>query len=151
MSVASPATAASLDDLHVQAMSRALSALLDKVAESRRALPHLAALEISLKRNGLSSVKQASLPVLTKVSAQLAGMPEVPRDPALLSLQGVLLSALARHRPPHPSAQMEDLGDGGVVEVSEVSHTDFLAIANGQTTRPLAFPDTEVLPRPPAA
>jgi hypothetical protein len=151
MSTASPANAASLDDLHVQAMNRALSALLDRVAGSRRSLPHLAALEISLKRNGLNSLKQASLPVLTKVSAQLAGMPEVPHDPALLSLQGVLLSALAKHRAPHPKAQMEDLGGGGVVEVSEVSHTDFLAIANAQPSRPVAFPDTEVLPRPPAA
>lgn len=140
----------SLDQLHLESMRGALKALLDQVPGSRRALPHLATLELSLARSGLESVRQASYSVLKKVHAQLASLPQLPRDPGLQSLQAVLLSAMARQRPAHPRAQFTTLGESGVVEVAEVSHRNFVAAAHGLPTQPDTFPDT--LPyTPPAA
>jgi hypothetical protein len=127
----------SLECMHLKAMNDALKALLDRVPGSRRALPHLAALEVSLRRNGLTSVRQASLPVLEKVLAQLSGMPDVRTEPALQSLQGTLLAAIARQQPPHPKSQLTSLGDADqVVEVRELSENTFMLMTNGQPTRP---------------
>ena len=150
MSHAAPiATAESLESLHLQSMCQALTALLDRVPGSRRALPHLSALELSLKRSGLVSVRQASVTVLQKVHAQLSGMPDVAKEPALQSLQGALLSAMLRHKPPHPTSELTALGDSrSVVEVRELTHSAFMAMANGQPTLPARFPDTQVLTRP---
>lgn len=134
----------SLESLHLKAMSAALTALLDRVPASRRALPHLAALEISLRKNGLNSVRQASLPVLKKVLAQLTGMPEVATDPGLQSLQAALLSAIARQQPPHPKSQLKSLGDADqVVEVRELSEQTFMLMANGLPTSPGTIPAPE--------
>jgi hypothetical protein len=142
-------TAESLESLHLQSMCQALSAMLDRVPGSRRALPHLAALELSLKRNGLDSVKQASVPVLHKVLAQLDGMPDLRREPALQSLQAALLSAIVRQQPTHPNAELKSLGDSrSVVEVRELTHSTFMAMAGGQATMPARFPETQVLTRP---
>lgn len=137
----------SLEALHVKAMNAALKALLDRVPGSRRALPHLAALEISLRKNGLNSVRQASLPVLQKVLAQLAGMPDVARDPGLQSLQAALLSAIARQQPPHPKSELKSLGDADqVVEVRELSERTFMLMANGLPTSPGTMPVPDLQP-----
>ncbi len=114
-----------------QAMAQALTALLDETPLTRRRLPHLCALEVSLRRNGLTCIEQASYPVLLKVSQQLADVPDAAADPDLADLQDALMVAMARKRPPPAHAQLEDLGGGGVVEVSEVTHSAFMAIANG--------------------
>jgi hypothetical protein len=147
--LASTETAESLESLHLKAMNAALKALLDRVPGSRRALPHLAALEMSLRKNGLNSVRQASLPVLQKVLAQLTGMPDVANDPGLQSLQAALLSAIARQQPPHPKSQLKSLGDADqVVEVRELSQQTFMLMANGLPTSPGAMPAPEVqMPR----
>ena len=145
--LASTESAESLESLHLKAMHAALKALLDRVPGARRALPHLAALEISLRKNGLSSVRQASLPVLQKVLTQLTGMPDVARDPGLQSLQAALLSAIARQQPPHPKSQLKSLGDADqVVEVRELSQQTFMLMTNGMPTSPGTMPAPELQP-----
>lgn len=131
MSAAPPTSTTKTLAAAEQAMAQALTALLDETPLARRRLPHLCALEVSLKRNGLTSVEQASYPVLLKVSQQLADVPDAAADPHLVALQDALMAAMARKRPPPAHAQLEDLGGGGVVEVSEVTHSAFMAIANG--------------------
>ncbi|MBP8309462.1 MAG: hypothetical protein KAY46_19460 [Burkholderiaceae bacterium] len=119
-----------------QSMARALSTLLNQTRDARRAWPHLSALEISLSRNGLNCVEQASLAVLIKVSQQLASVPDGRNDPNLCALQEALLRSMARKRPVPAHAQLEDLGGGGFVEVSEITHSAFMAIANAAPALP---------------
>ena len=86
----------SLESLQAQQMGRALSALLEQVKDSRQALPHLAALEKSLIQGSMACLDQASLSVLTKVSLQLASLPDHGQDEGLRELQSALLGALDR-------------------------------------------------------
>jgi hypothetical protein len=135
-----------------RAMARALGSLLDRTPRARASSPHLVALEKSLVKSGLDVLNNASLPLLTKISVQLAQLPECPDDAALEALQSALLSSMARRRLPAPASPptpvaaavgqvtLQKLGDHGVVEVSEVSHSTFMAIAMSEPTRPMTLP-----------
>jgi hypothetical protein len=85
----------------VPAMVASLTALLDRVSGSRQVLPHLAALEASLRQHGVACLDQAKLPVLQKICSQMASLPLPAEDRPLLALQDLLL---ARLRPPEPPA-----------------------------------------------
>jgi hypothetical protein len=141
MSSAFPPNPNSPDAPRVQAMARALSTLLDRVRDSRQALPHLAALESGLKQSGLLTIENASHTVLAKVCNQLASLPNGHTDESLRSLLAALQSAIHRKRPPPAGSHVETLGGSGVVEVSEISHTDFLNITGDEPPPGVAAKD----------
>lgn len=108
-----------------KAMRQSLGALLDKVAGSRSALPHLAALEASLSRHGIVSIDTISAAVLTKICSQLESLPLPKDDRPLQGLLLLLMDALESLQPPrsYPSEFMTD----SRLMVEEVSFTDFAA------------------------
>lgn len=128
-------------------MAMSLKVLLDRVRGAREALPHLAALEPALLQ-GLAWIDTVSLPVLSRICAQLASLPVADSDTPLQDLQARLLAALERRgsptaapaapvlrRPLAPSVAAFDR----TVTVTEISHSEFLAAAAGlDDTVPMA-------------
>jgi len=108
-----------------KAMRQSLGALLDQVQGSRSALPHLAALEVSLSRQGIVGIDTLSATVLTKICNQLESLPLPKDDRPLQALLLLLMDALESLQPPraYPSEFMTD----SRLMVEEASFTDFAA------------------------
>jgi hypothetical protein len=123
--------------IDARAMAAALARLLDRVRGSREVLPHLAALEGTLKTKGLAALGDASLPVLQRIGSQFASLAADAGDPALAALQATLLAELeARIQPTRPR-YLSTFVDSAKLEVSEASVSDFMAAARGeQPTEP---------------
>jgi hypothetical protein len=89
------------DRIRGQMMQVALKRLLDQVPGSRRALPHLAALEDGLGRRGACAAEQVPPHWLGRIINQLSSLPLREDDHELQELLSRLCRALADHqRPP---------------------------------------------------
>jgi len=123
------------EQLRCKLMRQSLSALLDQVSASRHVLPHLAALERGLARNGTGVIAGISAPVLTKICSQLSSLPLPEADRPLQELLCSLMDALESRRP--PDNQLSDFVTFDKLSVEEVGQTDFDAASMEQaTTRP---------------
>lgn len=109
-----------------QGMVAALKGLLDRVPNSRQALPHLAALENDLARHGLVIVKRAPMAALIRAAQDLATLPMGQEAPALQELGTVLLNELD-HRARPRGEFLSSFVSEDKLSVSEGSHTDFMA------------------------
>lgn len=91
--------------------------LLDQVPGSRRALPHLAALEDGLGRRGASAAEQVPPHWLGRIVNQLGSLPLREDDHELQDLLSRLSRALAEHqRPPQDLPVLTEVyapGSGG--------------------------------------
>ncbi len=120
-----------------QAMAASLAALLDRVEGAREVLPHLAALETSLRQHGAACLDHVTLPVLSKICAQLTSLPLPPADEPLQHLQSFLLRLVTvraerpRRPPPAPTPPPPPMDDDDVLVV-EMSHSEFLAATADQ-------------------
>lgn len=113
------------DRLRSRLMADALGQLLDRVAGSRDVLLHLAALERSLRRQGLAAVESASERSLERICAQLGSLPQVGEDPALHDLLDRLHHALElRHAERHENVPFDI---ERTVVIRELSHSAFMA------------------------
>lgn len=104
-------------------MRQSLSALLDRVPGSRSALPHLAALEVSLNRQGTAVIASVSRTALAKICSQLSSLPLPSEDRPLQLLLGRLMDALEALQP-QPAYPSNFLTESRLM-VAEASYTDF--------------------------
>jgi hypothetical protein len=107
-------------------MQRSLQRLLDRVADARTALPHLAALETSLGQRGTAALQGVSQKALAKVQHQLRALPLDPADghiQDLLALVQRTLRELAREPRTH---QLLPNDPQSTVVISEGSESDFM-------------------------
>lgn len=107
-------------------MLESLSALLDQVRGAREVLPHLAALEAGLARQGLAAIDTIPPAWRARLCAQLSSLPLPEGDAPLQDLQSRLLATLT----PVPPVAGADTGH--MVLVSEVSHSEFMAVSGAQ-------------------
>lgn len=116
-----------------QAMTVALQALLNRVSGAREALPLLAALEQTLEQGGIPAVEKVANGPLSRIAAQLASLPIADDDQALQDLQSLLMAIIERRaRAVQPRGRyLSTFISDDKLEVSEVSHSDFLAAAQG--------------------
>lgn len=98
--LAALARARSEDRVRGQMMQVALKRLLDQVPGSRRALPHLAALEDGLGRRGACAAEQVPPHWLGRIISQLSSLPLSEEDHELQDLLSRLCRTLARHQVP---------------------------------------------------
>ena len=119
-------------------MGASLGKLLDQARGAREVLPHLAALERSLKQRGASVLEQVPMHWLGRICSQLSSLPLPKEDPPLHDLLGQLMSRLEAQR------EGWDLRDGfdpeRTVVIREISHSEFLVEEQAQA-------DTQVMPR----
>jgi hypothetical protein len=141
-----PAAApASSDRVRGRLMAQALGKLLDRVRGARDVLPHLAALERGLIDGGTLVIDSVPRPGLAKLCSQLSSLPLPDDDPALQDLLNRLMDALEGRKPapasPKPALRpvQQDRDDRPfdmerTVVIEEVSHSDFMRVASGETT-----------------
>lgn len=110
------------------AMADALGRILDRVKGSREVLPLMAALEQSLRAQGLKSIDSASLGALSRIASQLSTLPVADDDAPMRDLQGYLLHRLSPPADPKPAIFQPSLISSANLEVSEGSFTDFMAM-----------------------
>ncbi|MBK6470627.1 MAG: hypothetical protein IPF94_07780 [Betaproteobacteria bacterium] len=131
------------DRLRGRLMAQALGKLLDRVRGARDVLPHLAALERGLTAGGTAVIDRVPRPALAKLCSQLSSLPLPEDDPALQDLLSRLMDALEGRKPAasRPGLQplMPDRDDRPfdmerTVVIQEVSHSDFMAVARGEST-----------------
>ena len=120
-------------------MRQSLAALLDRVPGARGALPHLAALEVSLARQGTAVIASISRVQLAKICSQLSSLPLPAEDRPLQMLLGRLMDALEALQP-QPIYPSDFLTDSRLM-VAEASFTDFAKAADD-------FPGTSPSTRP---
>jgi hypothetical protein len=114
-------------------MQQSLCALLDKVAGTRQALPHLAALELSLGKRGIHAIAQIPDHHLPRICQQLSNLPLPLQDAALHELLSLLLQALhaSRRVPERPRDSnprfLSTFASDSQVEITEASLSDFNA------------------------
>jgi hypothetical protein len=127
-------------------MQRSLTALLDRVPGARDVLPTLAALENGLSRHGSAAVQMIPPKALPRLHSQLVSLPLDASDAALKILRARVAAALEAQRaaeaPPPPASRHDGpqflstfTGDDRL-QVSEISHSSFLAEVEAQRTRP---------------
>ena len=109
-------------------MRQSLAALLDQVAGARNVLPHLAALEDALARQGSAAIGGISRAQLAKICSQLSGLPLPREDRPLQLLLGRLMDALEALQP-QPTYPSNFLTESRLM-VAEASFTDFAAAAD---------------------
>ncbi|MDO9073450.1 MAG: hypothetical protein Q7U73_09295 [Rubrivivax sp.] len=143
-SVAVPAIG---DRLRGRLMALALGKLLDRVSGSREVLPHLAALERGLTDGGTVVIDRVPRAGLAKLCSQLSSLPLPDDDPALHELLTRLMDTLEGRMPAAPAAPARPLPRPvqhdrddlpfdmeRTVVIEEVSHSDFMKVANGEAT-----------------
>ncbi|MFO1327832.1 MAG: hypothetical protein U1F56_10785 [Rubrivivax sp.] len=113
------------DLLRSRLMAEALGRLLDRVPGSREVLRHLAALERSLLRQGLSSIECASDRTLQRICAQLGSLPQADEDPALHDLLDRVAHALDLRLAERHDDLPFDIER--TVVIQEISHSMFRA------------------------
>ena len=95
--VASPALAPATRDADLargRLMQAALKDLLNRVRGARDVLPHLAALETALGRQGVAAIGGIAPLWLSKMYSQLSSLPIAANEPLLLDLRQRLLEAV---------------------------------------------------------
>jgi hypothetical protein len=128
-------------------MQTALKALFNRVRGSREVLPHLAALESALGRQGVAAINGIAPLWLSKMYSQLSSLPIAANEPLLLDLRQRLLEAVqpresaAPYKPvlaspsaPAPESTrsapprefLSTFDSDSRMMVDEISHTDFM-------------------------
>jgi hypothetical protein len=108
------------------AMQQSLRRLLDRVAGSRSALPHLAALESALGQQGLQATDQVSAHSLAKMLAQLRVLPLDPGDGPIQDLLAFLQRVLRRQSREQREHQLSPHDPQSTVIITESSESDFM-------------------------
>ena len=117
-------------------MGRALGAILDRVKGSREVLPLMAALEQTLRTQGLKALDAASMAALSRIASQLSTLPVADDDAPMRDLQGYLLARLSPADPAAAAPAFQpSLISTDALEVSAGSLSDFMAIAGQTPTR----------------
>lgn len=133
------------DRMRGRLMAQALGKLLDRVHGAREVLPHLAALERGLADGGTVVIDRVPRQGLAKMCSQLSSLPLPDDDPALHDLLTRLMDALEGRKPkppppkPLPRPLLHDRDDmpfdmERTVVIEEVSHSDFMKVARGEST-----------------
>lgn len=126
------------DRVRGKLMQASLKSLLDQVRGARDALPHLAALERALLAQGPAAVDAMPHAMLARIYSQLSSLPLPQDDLPLQDLVSRMKEALARERAPAPSrppalwAEDPDLDMTRTVVIQEISHSEFMAVADLQ-------------------
>lgn len=141
MSAESTAFASTLQEPHLSAlppqrsgdellrgrlMQRSLQRLLDRVPDSRLALPHLAALEVALGQRGTVALQGVSHKGLAKVQHQLRALPLDPADGAILDLLALVQRSLRDLSRESRTHQLLPNDPESTVVITEGSETDFM-------------------------
>ena len=116
-------------------MARALAAMLDLAPRSRQVLPHLAALERNLNHDGLMVLKRASTKALVRLGQEMATLQVPPDDQPLQRMLAALLDELDQRTRPKGNYRSTFLSSGKL-EVSEPSHSDFMAASAPKDSKP---------------
>ena len=122
-----------------------LQAHLDRCDNSRKALPHLAALEHGLERRGMRIFEELPLPLLRRAAGQLQGLAQEPVLEGFALLQARLDVAIVGREETVPvQCKANALSSFFVdhkLQVSEASMSAFMRIAGYPATEPAALPD----------
>jgi hypothetical protein len=113
-------------------MQASLKAVLDHVAGSREVLPHLAALETALGRDGSDAIDRVPHHWLAKICAQLSRLPLPDDDPPLQDLLSRLLRALEKFDARKSRQFLSTFTGDGRVLVREISEAEFAEAAREQ-------------------
>ena len=113
-------------------MAKSLKELLDRVRGAREVLPHLAALERGLIERGTSAIQRIPPHWLPKICTQLSSLPLPEQDAVLQDLVDRLMATLKENQ--RPGAISGDFDPERTVVIREISHSDFMAVANEQAT-----------------
>jgi hypothetical protein len=128
-------------------MQQSLGQLLDRVRGSREVLPHLAALESSLGRQGTAVIASIPANALAKICSQLSSLPLPKEDPPLHDLLTRLMDALEATRPT-PQFLSTFVGEDTLV-IHDVSHSEFMDVAMSHAdTEPMPLDDPRLRPAP---
>lgn len=144
-SVGASADAAAV--LRARLMHRALARLLDRVPDSRKALPHLAAFEAGLARHGIAAIERVSPRGLSKIHTQLRVLPLDPNDQTVQDLVNLVQTALRRHAAIHVEKPVFD--PEATMVITEISHSAFmnaLEESKGEGSAPAPGPAVEPNP-----
>ncbi|MCW5635552.1 MAG: hypothetical protein KIT17_19600 [Rubrivivax sp.] len=122
-----PPVPAGGDLLRGRLMQRSLQGLLDRVPDSRAALPHLAALEVALIHQGAGAVQAISQKGLAKIQHQLRVLPLDPADGSLQDLVALVQRTLRQHaRGQEQTHQLSPHDPQSTVVITEGSESDFM-------------------------
>ena len=113
-------------------MATSLQAVLDQVRGARDVLPHLAALENGLFQHGVEAIRRIPPHWLPKICTQLSSLPLPDQDALLQDLVDRLMATLKDNQRPGTISGAFD--PERTVVIREISHTDFMAVANEQAT-----------------
>jgi hypothetical protein len=108
-----------------QQMRNAVSKLLDKVPNARKALPHLAAFEKGLGVHGIDAITRASPRGLQKVHTQLRVLPLDSNDGMIQDLLARIQNALRRHAAKE-TQQEARFDPHATMVITEISHSAFM-------------------------
>ena len=113
-------------------MATSQQAVLDQVRGARDVLPHLAALENGLFQQGVDAIQRIPPHWLPKICTQLSSLPLPEQDAVLQDLVDRLMATLKENQ--RPGAISGDFDPERTVVIREISHSDFMAVANEQAT-----------------
>ncbi len=113
-------------------MAQSLGLLLDRARGAREVLPHLGALERGLLEHGTDAVARIPAHWLQKICSQLSSLPIPEQDPPLHDLLERLLRAMQGGQ--EPGHLQGEFDPERTVVIREISHSDFMAVANEQAT-----------------
>jgi hypothetical protein len=108
-----------------QQMRNAVSKLLDRVPNARKALPHLAAFEKGLGTHGIDAITRASPRGLQKVHTQLRVLPLDANDGAIQDLLARIQNTLRRHAAKE-SQQEAQFDPQATMVITEITHSAFM-------------------------
>jgi len=142
---APPAPRPAMPDVAGRRMAAALGRLLDQARGAREVLPHLAALERALMKDGRAAIDRVPEHWLARITSQLSSLP-LPADEA--PLQELLQGLSERLRPATIEWEVPSMPGGfdphKTVVIREVSHSEFLAASEEvATTMPLPILDED--------
>ena len=124
-----------------------LQAHLDRCANSRKALPHLAAVEHGLERRGMRVFDELPLPLLRRAAGQLQGLAQEPVLEGLALLQARLDVAIVGREESVPVQCKPNALSSFFVEhklqVTEASMSAFMRIAGYPETEPAGLLDKQ--------
>lgn len=131
MTASTPAPDAGAELVRGRLMKASLGALLDQVRGAREALPHLAALEISLGTHGAAAIEAIPERWRARMCAQLGSLPLAEDDAPLLDLRRRLAASLERAAPaPRPTPADSAFDPERTVVVRELTHSEFMNLSD---------------------
>jgi hypothetical protein len=131
-------------------MAAALGRLLDKARGAREVLPHLAALERGLKKDGKAAIDRIPEHWLGRITSQLSSLPLPDDEPPLHDLLQCLSERLRPAAIEWEAPSMPCRFDPEqTVVIREISHSEFLAASDEMApTMPLPILDDEARSQP---